>query len=172
MTRANVTNILEDDLIPTADRGALELAITQGEEAVLAFIKQKVITYLETHQQALALESWRLLANANEPINPNKEYLTALKVGVRYEAGDQSMSAFSNYDFHLRVRLDDGRWAEKVPHITSRITPGSNYSFDTSKFPWDSVFHWGNSKWNDYYTSPAVYFAITKTTDEFTSHKH
>ena len=165
-------DILADDLIAPADQGALKQALARGEAVALAFLQEKVVAYIQAHQAVLGIESWRILESANDPIDPTKEYLIAMKIGLKEQDEEIGMGAFGNYDFHFRARLDDGRWAEKVPHVASRVTPGSNYSFDTSKYPWDSVFTWGYFKWNDYYDSQAVYFAITKNTDEFTAHKH
>jgi hypothetical protein len=67
--------------------------------------------------------------------------------------------------------LKDGSWAEKLSGDHSRLTAGSNAELDPSKYPWDSAFQWGYEKWNDYYNSDPVYFAVTKTTDDFTSHR-
>ncbi|MDR2162871.1 MAG: DNRLRE domain-containing protein [Clostridiales Family XIII bacterium] len=164
-------DIYDADLLTDADKAALKKAHASGTDAVLQYLKGKVGDYIEAHKDKLAIESWRPLSGFDDPIDPEKEYLVEMKIG---EGGmdEGEMSAFGDYDYHFRARLDDGRWAEKIPHVRSRITPGSNESFDTGKFPWDSTFQWGNPKWTDYYNSPSLYFAVTKTTDEFTSHMH
>jgi hypothetical protein len=73
-----------------------------------------------------------------------------------------------DFDYHLRVQLTDGSWAEKTPGEPSQITPGSNGKTDPGIYPWDESFMWGYEKWADFYTSDTVYFAVVKSTDAFT----
>jgi hypothetical protein len=165
-------DIYDTDLFAGAEAEEFnKLAETDFDEA-MAYFKEKLSAYIEAHKEALAIESWRPLSGFDDPIDPEKEYMIAMKVGaIAPEEAESAMSAFGVFDYHFRVRLDDGRWAEKIPHAASRVTPGSNASFDGGKFPWDANFQWGNPKWTDYYDSPASYFAVTKTAEEFTSHK-
>ena len=164
--------IYEDALFGAGDADAFEKAFAAGTDGALAYFKDVMGNYIEAHKEALGIETWRTLSGFDDPIDPEKEYMIALKIGAQGMDSDAEMSAFSGVDYHLRVRLDDGRWAEKVPHVASRVTPGSNEAFDTGKYPWDSVFQWGYFKWTNYYDRPALYFAITKSTDEFTAHMH
>jgi hypothetical protein len=165
-------DIYDTDLFSDNDKAALKKAQDDGTDAMLQYLKEKVGEYVEAHKDKLAVESWRSLSGIDDPIDTEKEYMVEMKIGDGNMGEGESMSAFGSYDYHFRVRLDDGRWAEKVPHTTSRVAPGSNESFDTGKFPWDSTFMWGYPKWNDYYSSPSLYFAVAKTTDEFTAHMH
>ena len=164
--------IYEDALFDAADADELEKAFASDIDGALAYFQDALFNYIEAHKEALGIEAWRPLSDFRDPIDPEKEYMIALKIGSRPEDAEGTMSTFDGVDYHFRVRLDDGRWAEKVPHVASRVTPGSNAAFDTGKYPWDSVFQWGYPKWTDYYDSPALYFAITKSTDEFTAHMH
>ncbi|MDR1262749.1 MAG: DNRLRE domain-containing protein [Oscillospiraceae bacterium] len=164
-------DIYLQDLITDADAEAFASAVEAGIDEAMAYFREKLAAYIDAHKEKLAIKSWRALSGFNDPIDPEKEYMIALKIGVQ-DTDEDVMSAFGNFDYHFRVRLDDGRWAEKIPHITSRVTPGSNAAFDSGKYPWDSVFQWGYPKWTNYYNSSAIYFAITKSVDEFTAHRH
>jgi hypothetical protein len=136
-----------------------------GMDAALLYLKDNVLSYIDAHQEALQITSWRELSGAGDKIDPQQEYLIEMKLG--FEDGTDE----DGYDYHFRVRLADGSWAEKITNTATRIVPGSNASFDTGKFAWDSNYEWGQFMWNGFYNSKAIYIAITKSTDDFTKHK-
>ncbi|MDR2296227.1 MAG: DNRLRE domain-containing protein, partial [Clostridiales Family XIII bacterium] len=165
--------IYADALFDTADADEFEKLYVAGLGGAMAYFEDTLFNYIETHKEALGIESWRRLSGFDDAIDPEREYMIAMKIASRPGDSDAAADATAaGIDYHFRVRLDDGRWAEKVPHTVSRVTPGSNAAFDTGKYPWDAVFQWGYPKWTDHYDSPALYFAITKNTDTFTAHMH
>jgi hypothetical protein len=140
-----------------------------GVNKALEYFKKKVTAYLDGHKKELKIDAWRELKGAGDKIDPKKEYLAVLKIG--FAEGVEKMEEIivsEDVDFHFRVRLDDGRWAEKLASDPSRVVPGSNAAYDAAKYPWDSNALWGYSKWNGFYDSNPVYFAVTKTASEFT----
>jgi hypothetical protein len=168
----DTSGIYDTDVFSAADKKTFEAALSKGGDNAMIFLKEKVLAYIDAHKKELGIEKYRPLENADDPINPEKEYVIAMKIGARdAKMAETAKDSFGAFDYHFRVKLDDGRWAEKIPDTKSRVTPGSNMSFDTGKYPWDADFNWGYSKTTDYYNSPAAYFAITKSTDDFTAHK-
>jgi hypothetical protein len=81
----------------------------------------------------------------------------ALRVGYHEADGE------TDFDFHYRAQIADGSWAEKLPSVPSHVVPGSNAALDPASHPWDANYEWGYEKWDNYYDSPIVFFAITKT---------
>jgi hypothetical protein len=169
--------IFFDDLLTAAEQKTLQdISNNNGEAAALSYFKGKVFDYMNAHQKDLGIQSWRELTGFSDKINPKQEYMTVLKIGFvskGYGSGPNgAYDIVEDFDYHWRVRLKDGRWAEKVTNAKTRIIPGSNPVFNAAKYPWDSNYSWGYSKWNDFYNSKPVYLAITKSTDTFTAHKH
>jgi hypothetical protein len=168
---------LKDILSPAQLAEFQTISNTKSESKALAYFKQRALDYIKAHRKKLAIKSYRVLKSYKDKINPKKEYLVALKIGF-VEKGqgsgqDGSYVIDSNdFDYHWRVRLKDGRWAEKITATKTRIIPGSNPKFNAAKFPWDANYTWGMTQFNDFYDSKPVYIAITKTAKGFTAHKH
>lgn len=141
-----------------------------GEAEALQYFWQAVQAYIAGHQQALAIESITPLDAWNSPVDTEKAYRVGLRIGFREYNGVEGIQVDGDFDFHLRVQLADGSWAEKTPGDPARVTPGSNASFDPGLYPWDQSFFWGYEKWADYYDSDVVYFAVVKQGDGFTQH--
>jgi hypothetical protein len=140
-----------------------------GVAAALEYFKKRVFDYLDKHEKELGVDSWRELKGADDKIDPEKEYLAVMKIG--FAEGVEKMDDIDvneDFDFHFRVRLSDGRWAEKMASDPSRIVPGAGPAYDAAKYPWDSNYLWGYSKWNGFYNSAPVYMAVTKSSDKFT----
>ncbi|MDR1271767.1 MAG: DNRLRE domain-containing protein [Clostridiales Family XIII bacterium] len=140
-----------------------------GSEATLEYLEERITNYMDAHKKELGIESYRLLSGFDTLIDPAKEYMVAIKIGTGKITNDPDAPGF---DYHLRIRLADGSWSEKLQGSSSRIVPGSNEALDEGKYPWDADYMWGYPKWTDYYSSSTAYMAVTKSTDFFTSHKH
>ncbi|MDR1412930.1 MAG: DNRLRE domain-containing protein [Actinomycetes bacterium] len=166
---------LNDILTPAQKQQLQNLSNERTPEAAQNYFKQRVFDYLRTHQQKLGIQSWRALSSSTQKIDPKKEYLVAFKTGFvkkGYGSGaDGSYLLEEDFDYHWRVRLKDGRWAEKITHTPTRIVPGSNWSYSAARYPWDSDYLWGYERFNSFYTSKPTYIAIAKKTDAFTAHK-
>ncbi|MDR2487368.1 MAG: DNRLRE domain-containing protein [Clostridiales Family XIII bacterium] len=146
----------------------------KGLNAALSYVKGRCFAYIEAHKKALGITSVRVLSSPSDKIDAKKEYVAALRIGFSFARTEPlfgDMEAMDLFDYHFQMRLDDGRWAEKLPTGPSRIVPGSNPDFRVAKYPWDGTFAWGGAKFTAFYTSKAVYFAVEKNTDAFTSHK-
>jgi hypothetical protein len=166
---------LTDILMPDEVR-KFESLSNKSTKAGLNYFKQRVFDYIDRHKKKLGIKSWRVLSSYSKKYDPKKEYLAVMKIGFvdkGYGSGPGGAYNIDNdFDYHWRVRLSDGRWAEKLPGLESRVTPGSNRSFNNAKYPWDSNYMWGYTRYNDFYNSAPVYIAVTKSTNKFTSHKH
>lgn len=159
--------IFYDDLI--TDTAAFQKVYDEGgESAALSYFKDICLAYIERNKDALQIESIRELSGFDAEIDTAKEYRVALRIGFRDRSVSPGIQVDQDFDYHLRAQLTDGTWAEKTPGESSRIVPGSNAKLDPGKHPWDESFMWGYEKWNDFYTSDVVYFAVTKATDAFT----
>jgi hypothetical protein len=135
-----------------------------GEDKALEYFKGKALAYIDEHKAELNIDSWRELKGIGDKIDPEKEYIVVMKIG--FADGIKTAKDFDidkDFDFHFRARLSDGTWAEKMGSEPSRVIPGSNPAYDASKYPWDSNYLWGYSKWNGFYKSKPVYLAVTKT---------
>jgi hypothetical protein len=161
--------IFYDDLV--ADTAAFQKIYDEGGTgAALPYFKALCFDYIEQNRETLQIESIRELSGFDAKIDPTKEYRVALRIGFRDHSLPEGIQVEQDFDYHLRVQLTDGSWAEKTPGESSRIAPGSNAALDPGTYPWDESFMWGYEKWNDFYTSDTVYFAVTKSTDSFTFH--
>lgn len=132
---------------------------SDGINSVLDYVKDLTIDYVETNKESLEISSFREVDSFDAPIEDD-EYIIALRVGIQ----DKS------FDYHLQVQLEDGTWAEKFGTTDSRIVPGSNSDIDPGLYPWDQNEFWGLDKWNSFYDSDTVYFAVTKDSPNFTNH--
>jgi hypothetical protein len=151
----------------TADASAGE----EGDiNAVLPDMTQKVLDYVNAHAETLKISEIRVLDRFDDYIDPAKEYRVALRVGARDSGGEFGVIDAEDFDYHFQAQLSGGSWAEKMPQDPSRVVPGSHAGLAPQKLQWDTSPMWGNDKWNNFYTSQAVYFAVTKDSDSFTSH--
>ncbi|MDR0841278.1 MAG: DNRLRE domain-containing protein [Christensenellaceae bacterium] len=141
-----------------------------GLEAALQYMKEACFNYIEANKEALGIESFRELTGFDDAIDASTEYRVALRIGFRERNGADGIQVAEDFDYHLKAQTADGGWAEKTPGEASRQSPGANALVDPGKFPWDESFMWGYEKWNDFYDSGTVYFAVTKPGEAFTRH--
>ncbi|MDR1292107.1 MAG: DNRLRE domain-containing protein [Clostridiales Family XIII bacterium] len=167
--------IFLDDILTQDQKRQFQSLSNKSAKAGLNYFKQRVFDYIDAHKKELGVESWRELSSYTKAYDPDKEYLAVMKTGfVEKGYGRGPGGAYNvdeDFDYHWRVRLNDGRWAEKLPGVASRVTPGSNRSYNAAKYPWDSNYMWGYQKFNGFYNSSPTYIAVTKSTGGFTSHK-
>ncbi|MDR3314016.1 MAG: DNRLRE domain-containing protein [Oscillospiraceae bacterium] len=160
--------ILYDDLFDTA---ALQTAYDAGGvEGGLAYVKAQVAQYVDLHKDALQIAGMRELPAYNASISAD-EYRIALRIGFRDRSFQEGIQVDEDFDYHFWAQMADGTWAEKTPQENSRLVPGSSAATDPGQYPWHQGYLWGYDKWNDYYTSDVVYFAVTKAGQGFTAHK-
>jgi hypothetical protein len=168
--------IFIDDILTPGQKQQFQDASNKSDKSGLEYFKQRVFDYINTHKNELGIKSWRVLSSYKKEYDPKTEYLAVMKVGfVERGYGRGPGGAYdieSDFDYHWRVRLNDGRWAEKITGLKSRVAPGSNLSYNSAKYPWDSNYMWGYTKYNGFYDSSPTYIAVTKSADKFTSHKH
>jgi hypothetical protein len=92
-------------------------------------------------------------------------------VGCKVFEGEAvDLSGQGMFDYHFWAQLSDGRWAQKFPLDTSEIIPGAAPGVSPGKYPWNSALQW-LPKFQGYYTSQVIFFAVTKYTDEVTRHR-
>ncbi|GHU63431.1 hypothetical protein FACS189418_6700 [Clostridia bacterium] len=144
---------------------------TSGLPGILTYFRDICLAYIEENKETLGISSIRQLNGEDEKISADEEYKIALKIGVRDSTAPSGIQVDGDFDYHLRVQLKDGSWAEKTPGEKSRVVPGSNQEINIGQYPWDSSYLWGYEKWSEYYTSDTIYFAVKKSTDDFTKHK-
>ncbi|MDR1564802.1 MAG: DNRLRE domain-containing protein [Oscillospiraceae bacterium] len=161
--------ILIDDL--AADFDSMDQIYTQlGESGVLTYFTELVKNYVDEHKTGLKISSFRQLDSFDSKIDPSVEYRIAMRIGCKVWNDVVDLGGKRNFDYHFWAQLNDGKWAQKFPLDTSEIIPCSAANLSPEKYPWDCAMMWtGNSQ--NYYTSKVVYFAVTKSTDEFTQHK-
>jgi hypothetical protein len=161
--------ILYDALIP--DNKAFQKVYDEGGiDSALDDVKKACFSYIEKHKAMLKVESIRELKGFDDQIDSAREYRAVLRIGFRDLAGDGKIQLPEDFDYHFMVQMKDGTWAEKTPGTDARVLPGSNAKLDPARYPWDQSDLWGYEKSDAYYTSDAVFFAVTKTVDEFTAH--
>lgn len=150
------------------DFDAFNAAIAEGKG--LPRFADAFEAYVAAHMDDLAIASFRAVT-ADEAIDTEREYRIAMRVGAHEYNGVEGIQAENrDFDYHFRVQLRDGSWAEKFPQEGSRVVPGSNADNSLNQFLWDSSYQMGNEKWNEYYDSDVLYYAVEKSTDEFTAH--
>lgn len=152
------------------DAAAFEDAIAQGNG--VKYFSDLVVEYVQAHKDALGISGFRIIS-ADEAIDTDTEYRIALRLGFHNRNGVDGIQAKDgDFDYHLRAQLRDGSWTEKFPRSQSpsRIVPGTNAENSLNQYPWSASYQIGNEKFQDYYDSDIVYFAVTKTTDDFTAH--
>jgi hypothetical protein len=141
-----------------------------GVDEILPSMTQSVLDYVNAHADALKISNIRVIDGFDAAIDPETEYRVALRIGARDSGGVFGVIDEGDFDFHLQAQLKNGTWAEKMPQDPSRVVPGSHAGLSPERLQWDTSPMWGNDKWNNFYTSKAVYFAVTKDTDAFTAH--
>jgi len=161
--------ILIDDL--AADFDEMNRLYAQGgEDAVLPYFTDLVTAYIEENKEALRITKLRVVGETG-PIDAKTEYRVAMRIGCKTFGDEIDLGGKGNFDYHFRAQLDDGRWAQIFPWDVSQIVPCTGPGIPVAQYPWDSSPQWGNWKFTGYYTSKAVFFAVTKDTAEFTAHK-
>jgi hypothetical protein len=167
----DTSGIFYDDLFSADDTAAFQAIYDEGgTDAALQFVKEKVFAYIDKNQQALGVSSYREIDGFDAPIDTATEYRVCLRVGFRDRSFPEGIQVDQDFDYHFKVQLEDGTWAEKTPGEPSRVCPGTHAGLDVARFPWDESYLWGYERWNDFYDSGAVYFAVTKDGDAFTQH--
>ena len=141
-----------------------------GENGVLERVADLLEAYVHTHMEGLQISNFRRLDAFDSPIDAETEYRIVLRVAAKLMP-NIPISDMYGFDFHFMAQLSDGRWAQKTPIIFSEIVPGTGPGIDPAKFPWDAGDIWGIERWQEWYSSDAVYFAVTKDTDDFTRHQ-
>ena len=139
-----------------------------GQEAVLEFIAQLIKSYVADHGDALQISDFRRIDSFDSPIEAD-EYRIAFRVGTHVPEG-MTLNRY-NFDFHLWAQIDDGRWSQKFALSYSEIVPGTAYNIDPAIYDWHAARQWSNERWLNFYNSRIIYFAVTKDTAEFTSHR-
>ena len=169
----DTNGILENDL--GVDTGEIERIYKDagpgdGVDALMDYFAKLAEDYVEAHKTDLQISGFRRIDGYDTPIDPAAEYRIAMRCGVKLLDGEPDFSDMHSWDFHFRVQLDDGRWAQKFPVTNSTIVPCSGPGIPPDRFPWDAN-DTRTPKFADYYTSKTVYFAVTKDTAKFTRHR-
>jgi hypothetical protein len=141
-----------------------------GINAILPTMTQTVLNYVNSNAAALKISSIRVIDGFNGEIDTANEYRVAMRIGARDSGGIFGVIDEEDFDYHFQSQLSNGSWAEKMPQDISRIVPGSHAGLSPENIQWDTSPMWGNDKWNNFYTSSAVFFAVTKDSDGFTAH--
>ena len=141
-----------------------------GPNGVLEHVADILTNYVETHSEALQISSFRRIDSFDSPIDPNVEYRIVLRVAA-HATPEVPMNERWGFDFHFWMQLNDGRWTQTNPVMFSEIIYGTGPGIDPAKFIWDAAgVAWGIERYQEWYNSDVVYFAVTKDTDEFTRH--
>ena len=141
----------------------------QGMGGVLEHTAEKVEDYVERHREGLQISSFRRIEYFDSPIDAETEYRIALRVSVEIFP-DGSLHPMRGYDYHFWAQLNDGRWTQTNPAIFSEIIPYIGPGVCPARFDWDAGT-WNVERYQSWYRSDIVFFAVTKDTDEFTRHK-
>ncbi|MDR3120593.1 MAG: S-layer homology domain-containing protein, partial [Clostridiales bacterium] len=165
--------ILDYDL--KADKSEMARIYTEagesaGTDALADYFTRLVKEYVEDRKAGLQISRFRQIENFDSKIDTSKEYRIAMRVGVDLIDGPVNFSDPHSFDYHFWAQLNDGRWAQKFPPVSSMIVPCTGPGISPGAYPWDSAYQRTN-KTRDYYTSKTVYFAVTKDTNEFTMHR-
>jgi hypothetical protein len=168
--------IFLNDILTSKQKREFQNISNKSAGAALNYFKRRAVDYINAHRKKLGIKSCRVLSSPGKKYDPKKEYLVAMKLGFvskGYGSGPGGSYLIPNdFDYHWRVKLNDGRWAEKITNLKTRIVPGSNPSYNVGKYPWDGSYMWGYARYNRFYNTKTVYIAVTKNTNKFTAHKH
>ncbi|MFC4653226.1 DNRLRE domain-containing protein [Lactococcus nasutitermitis] len=141
-----------------------------GENGIANYIADLTEKYVATHQQSLKISKFRRLAHFDSSIDAKKEYRIALRVGVKSFDGSVDFRNPDDFDYHWQTELSDGQWAQKFSGNTpSFVLPCSGPGISPARYPWDSSDTFIDKTVN-FYTSQAIYFAVTKDVPNFTAH--
>jgi hypothetical protein len=165
--------ILADDLGLDDEEMAriyTESAAGKSVDALADYTAKSAEAYVKAHRDGLKISKFRRIDDFDSKIDPKNEYRIALRVGVDLIGDEVDFSDEHSFDYHFWVELNDGRWAQKFPSGPSMIVPCTGPDISPGKYPWDSGYM-RTAKTADYYTGKTIYFAVTKTTDEFTRHR-
>jgi len=146
------------------------LFFESGQEGVLEYSARLIEDYIEENKAGLQISGFRRIDDFDSPIDAVNEYRIILRTSAN-ATPQLPMSERGGYDFHLWAQLSDGRWTQKSPSVFSSILPGTGPGISPLKFYWDAGDVWGIERWQEWYRSGGIYYAVTKDTDEFTSHK-
>ena len=141
-----------------------------GLDALADYFAGHVEKYVEAHKDSLKISGFRRLNSFDSIIDPAAEYRIALRAGVNLFGEEVDFSDSHSWDFHFWAQLNDGRWAQKFPPVSSVIVPCTGPEISPGRFPWDSGID-RTDKTADYYKSKVIYFAVTKNVDAFTQHR-
>ena len=161
--------IFSDDLPYTAD-DLNRIYFESGVDGILEYTAAVVEEYVEANKEELQISGFRRIDSFESPIDAEKEYRIIIRVSA-YATPELPMTETTGYDFHLWAQLNDGRWTQKAPNVFSSIVPGTGPGISPLQFNWDAGDMWGIERWQEWYKSGGVYWAVTKDTDEFTCHK-
>jgi hypothetical protein len=142
-----------------------------GDDALAEYFAELIAEYVRANAEGLRISQIRRIEDFDSKIDPAKEYRIVMRFGVNLP--DEDVVDFTDphsYDCHFRAQLNDGRWAQKFPTEASQIVPCSGPGISPGAFPWDSDYS-PTPKTANYYTSKAIYFAVTKEGDELTRHR-
>ncbi|MDR0812842.1 MAG: DNRLRE domain-containing protein [Oscillospiraceae bacterium] len=143
---------------------------SSGTDGVAEYTAELILAYVEAHKDALQISGFRRIDGFDAEIDAAKEYRIALRVGIQTDdEGNADFDYDGTFDYHLWAQLNDGQWAQKFPLDPSQIIPCSAPGLSPYKYPWDAALYWG-MKFQNFYGSKTIYFAITKDTEEFTTH--
>ncbi|MDR1157173.1 MAG: DNRLRE domain-containing protein [Oscillospiraceae bacterium] len=161
--------ILIDDLGVNVDE-MNRIYMALGEDGIADYIAGRVESYMDTHKEGLSISNFRRLDDFNSEIDGKTEYRIALRVGVDAIDGVADFHDDGAFDYHFRVQTSDGRWAQKYPLDVSEIIPYGGADVSPVKYDWDAALQW-LPKFQNFYSSKVIYFAVTKDVNEFTRHK-
>jgi hypothetical protein len=149
-----------------------EIYASSGKDGAAEYIAELILAYVEAHKEALQISGFRRIDSFDSEIDAAKEYRIAMRVGVaEMDDGTVDFEYDGTFDYHLWAQLNDGQWAQKFPLDPSQRIPTSAPGLSPEKYPWNAALFWG-AKFQNFDNSKAVYFAVTKDTDEFTQHQH
>jgi hypothetical protein len=165
------TNIIGGEELGLDYAVMTDLYKKSGEDAVADYCAQKVSDYVERNKDGLKISGFRQIENFDSPIDPEKEYRIAFRVGCELYEGEEVLNDTAGFNYHVWLQVNTGQWAQKVMFGPTAIVPGTPPGVSPGKYPWDSTLEWGEIKSHGFLTSKTIYFAVTKDVDGFTQHK-
>ena len=165
----DIDGIIFEDLTYTVD-DLNRIFFDSGENGVLEYVAATVEEYIEANKEGLQISSVRRIDSFDSPIDAGKEYRIVFRVSAN-ATPELPMTEKNGFDFHLWAQLGDGRWTQKSPSVFSSVIPGTGPGISPLRYLWDAGDMWGIERWQEWYTSDGIYYAVTKDTGEFTCHK-
>ena len=139
--------------------------LESGKDGVVEYIGGLFENYVEEHKAGFCVSNLRRIDDFDSPIDPSEAYRIALRVGCYPEEGQLLSFDADNFDYHFQAQIDDGRWSQKFEGDYSEIIPDAGAGESPGKYEWDM------SKYGYTYNSKIIYYAVTKDTDEITTHR-